>query len=143
MKTVILQKLENITNCLSRIESKKPFTLEELKTNYDIQDTISINLQRAIQAAIDLASHIISEKNARTPQDSGDTFVVLSEIGVIDKHMSNLMIKASGFRNAIVHEYDGIDWIVVHTVCEKHLNLFKDFAKTVLKYAVDQNSSKK
>ncbi len=143
MKTVVLQKLENITNCLSRIESKKPFTLEELKTNYDIQDTISINLQRAIQAAIDLASHIISETNARTPKDSGDTFVILSEIEIIDRNMADLMIKASGFRNAIVHEYDGIDWIVVHTVCEKHLNLFKDFAKIILKYAVDPNTTKK
>ncbi len=133
MKNVVLQKLENIANCVNRIESKKPFTVDDLKLNFDIQDTISINLQRAIQAATDLAAHIISEKNGRTPKDMGDTFTVLNELNLIDKNLSELMIKATGFRNAIVHEYDGIDWVVVHTVCENHLHLFKDFSKSILK----------
>jgi len=137
MKTIILQKLENITNCINRIESKQPFTIADLKSNFDIQDTVSINLQRAIQAATDLAAHIISEKNGRTPKDTGDTFVVLHELGLIDKNISNLMIKATGFRNAIVHEYDGIDWVIVHTVCENHLNLFRDFSKIILQNAIN------
>jgi uncharacterized protein YutE (UPF0331/DUF86 family) len=137
MKSIILQKLENIANCISRIESKQPFSVEVLKSDFDIQDTISINLQRAIQAATDLAAHIIAEKNGRTPKDTGDAFLVLHEMGIIDKPLSILMIKATGFRNAIVHEYDGIDWIIVHTVCEKHLHLFRDFSKTILKNAID------
>lgn len=137
MKSIILQKLENIANCINRIESKQPFSVEDLKSNFDIQDTISINLQRAIQAATDLAAHIISERNGRTPKDTGDAFVVLQEMKIIEEPLSRLMIKATGFRNAIVHEYDGIDWVIVHTVCENHLHLFRDFSNTILKNAID------
>lgn len=132
MKTVILQKLENITNCLNRIESKKPFTLEQLKSNFDLQDTITVNLQRAIQSSIDLANHIGSENNARTPKDMADSFVVLYEIGLIDQSLCNQFIKATGFRNALVHEYDGIDWAIVYNIANQHLDLFKNYMKVIL-----------
>lgn len=132
MKTVILQKLENITNCLSRIESKIPFTQEQLKTNFDLQDTITVNLQRAIQASIDLANHIASESNARTPKDMADSFIVLHELGLLDLQICNQLVKATGFRNVLVHEYDGIDWNIVFNIATQHLDLFKNFMRIIV-----------
>ena len=41
---VVRRKLESLRRCIQRIELKKPATVETLKTDYDIQDIISLNL---------------------------------------------------------------------------------------------------
>ena len=57
---VINNKCDIITRCLKRIREKTPSTAEILADDVDAQDIISVNLQRAIQAAVDIASHLIS-----------------------------------------------------------------------------------
>jgi uncharacterized protein YutE (UPF0331/DUF86 family) len=61
-KDLIRQKVGNIQNCLNSIrkytDNLNPASLEDLKT----QDAVVINLERAIQASVDIAAHIVSEK---------------------------------------------------------------------------------
>ncbi len=46
---VILAKLESLQRCISRIEEKTPLKVEILESDYDIQDIISLNLERTVQ----------------------------------------------------------------------------------------------
>ena len=46
---MLAPKLDALARCLARIESKSPFTLERLRSDADLQDIISVNLERAIQ----------------------------------------------------------------------------------------------
>lgn len=132
-KDVILNKLENIKNCIERIESKLPFTLHDLKNNYDLQDTVTINIQRAIQSAIDASAYICSEKNFKTPGEMAEGFKILESHGLLSKVTSEKMIKAVGMRNVLVHEYTGINWEKVFAVCFSHLIDFKEFSSEILK----------
>ncbi len=74
MDDVVLNKLESLTRCIGRIESKQPFSVEQLKNNYDLQDIISINLERAIQLCVDIGSHILAIKNLPAPNSLRTTF---------------------------------------------------------------------
>jgi uncharacterized protein YutE (UPF0331/DUF86 family) len=38
------------------------------------------------------------------------------------------MKKAVGFRNIAIHNYDAIDCHIVHSICQRNLNDFRDFA---------------
>ncbi len=41
------------------------------------------------------------------------------------------MKKAVGFRNVAVHNYEAIDWAIVHAICHRHLSDFNEFARAV------------
>lgn len=130
-KNVVLLKLEQIQNCVERIESKLPFTLEELEGDFDLQDVVSVNLQRAIQVSVDLAGHLLTETNQRAPETMADAFRSLCRLTVLGPDLTDSLVKAIGLRNALVHEYDGIRWEVVHEVSHKHLGVFRDYARTI------------
>ncbi|MDQ7002736.1 MAG: DUF86 domain-containing protein [Ghiorsea sp.] len=41
------------------------------------------------------------------------------------------MRKSVGFRNIAVHQYETIDWQVMHAICKHHVGDFLAFAKAV------------
>ena len=133
-QATLLSKLTNLKNFILRIENKKPFSLDDLKLNYDLQDIISLNLQRAIQACVDISAFIISESEKRPPETMADSFLILNNLGVVSKEIESIMIKAVGMRNVHVHEYTEIDWTAVYRVVSEHLNIFKEFTEAILKY---------
>ena len=58
----MLNKTSVIERCIKRIEEVYENNPEHLK-NYTKQDSIILNIQRASEAAIDLAMYIVSEKS--------------------------------------------------------------------------------
>lgn len=129
---VIYNKIEVIERCLKRIHEEYDDNPENLK-NYTKQDSIILNIQRACEASIDLAMHIVSEKKLGIPQNSMDAFEVMNSYGLIgDKLMKDLKAMV-GFRNIAVHNYQAINLKVVEEVIEKHINDLKEFTTIVLK----------
>ena len=64
---VVEEKLESLRRCLARIEDRCPPSLEALEQDIDAQDIVSVNLTRAVQLAVDLAAHILSESSIPPP----------------------------------------------------------------------------
>ena len=58
---VIYNKIETIERCIERVKEVYGGNFENLK-DYTKQDSIILNIQRACEASIDLAMHIVSEK---------------------------------------------------------------------------------
>lgn len=134
MTTAVLnQKVESLRNCIERIESKKPFTADDLRNNFDLQDIISINLERAVQISVDIASHLLAESSGPTPTTMADSFAYLHQSNIISEKTAQSLIKATGLRNLLVHEYSKIDWAIVATVANSHLDTFRNFALEISK----------
>ena len=129
---LILGKLENLSRCLARIEEKTPATAEELKADFDRQDIISVNLELAVQACVDVGMHVISQRNLLLPDSMAGTFLSLATLSVIDKQTAVAMGKAVGFRNTAVHAYRVINWDIVFSICTKHLDDFRAFARQIM-----------
>jgi uncharacterized protein YutE (UPF0331/DUF86 family) len=132
---IILDKLASLKRCVERVESKTPQTSKELTDNLDLQDIISLNLQRAVQICVDIAAHINADLDARPPASMADAFDNLSKKGIIDSRLCERMKKSIGYRNIAVHEYSTIDWNIVFLVSTKHLIDFREFAKSIYPYA--------
>jgi uncharacterized protein YutE (UPF0331/DUF86 family) len=63
----------------------------------------------------------------------GEAFATLSKEGVVSAEISVQMQKAVGFRNIAVHQYQSIDWQIVHAICQpQYLGHFENFAREVL-----------
>jgi uncharacterized protein YutE (UPF0331/DUF86 family) len=131
--TLVLEpKLDSLARCIGRIENKLPFSEAELRTNLDLQDVISINLERAVQLSVDIASVVISYTQTPVPSTMAEAFDALHSLGWIDAETAQRMRKAVGFRNISVHEYEKIDWVIVHRIATSHLDDFKKFANQVV-----------
>lgn len=123
---VIINKIETIERCLNRINEVYDGKMENLN-DYTKQDSIILNIQRACEAAIDLAMHIVSEKNLGVPQNSRDSFEVLNHNMIINDELNKKMKAMVGFRNIAVHDYKALNLKVVQAIIEKNLNDFRDY----------------
>ncbi|SFD26695.1 type VII toxin-antitoxin system HepT family RNase toxin [Clostridium uliginosum] len=123
---VILNKIETIERCLNRIKEVYNNNPENLN-DYTKQDSVILNIQRACEAAIDLAMHIVSEKNLGIPQNSRDSFEVLNANNIIDDSLNKKMKSMVGFRNIAVHDYKTLSLKVVQVIIENHLKDFNDY----------------
>lgn len=129
---VILNKYSIIERCIKRIKEIYENNPENLK-DYNKQDVIVLNLQRACQAAIDIAMYIISVKNIGIPQSKKGAFTVLEENNIITPEMAKNMRGMLGFRNIAVHEYQELDLSIIQSIIENHLQDLLDFAREMLK----------
>ena len=131
-REVIEQKLESLRHCLQRIQEKCPSSAEILAKDFDMQDIVALNLTRAIQLCVDIGAHLIATMDTSPPVTMGQTFDVLADLGVINIELAIRMKKAVGFRNIAVHNYEAINWQIVHAISTRHLSDFKNFAQAVI-----------
>lgn len=130
-REVVEQKLESLRRCLQRIELKCPAESVTLMTDFDLQDIVSLNLSRAVQLCVDIGAHLISGLDVPPPDTMGQTFDRLAQAGMLSVALALSLKKAVGFRNIAVHNYDAINWHIVHSIVKNHLDDFTEFAKTV------------
>jgi len=130
-REVVEQKLESLRRCLRRIETKCPADAATLVADMDIQDIVSLNLSRAVQISVDIGAHLIAGMEVPPPDTMGQTFDLLAQEGVLNGELASNLKKAVGFRNIAVHNYESIDWNIVHSIVKYHLADFSEFAKVV------------
>ena len=129
-QSLIDQKLESLRRCLHRLETRCPADIEILLRDLDAQDVVALNLTRAVQLCVDLASHWLSSHQKQTaPRTMGQAFDRLAEAGMITPQVAKNMRKAVGFRNIVIHNYEDIDWNIVFSICQTRLDDFRQFAK--------------
>ena len=130
-KEVISAKIESLRRCIRRIEEKTPATAEALLEDNDLQDIICINLERAVQVCVDLASHIIAESDMPAAASMAESFGQLQTLGILPSDLASRMKKAVGFRNIAVHAYQQINWKIVYAIITTRLSDFIGYAKAV------------
>ncbi len=130
---VILNKINVIERCIIRIKDVYANDSANLK-DYTKQDSIILNIQRACEASIDLAMHVIAEKRLGLPQTSRDAFDLLQSHLIIEENMAKQLKAMVGFRNIAVHDYQTINLDILIQIIENHLADFSDYAKKILEY---------
>ncbi|HBZ29826.1 MAG TPA: hypothetical protein DEO56_04440, partial [Nitrosomonas nitrosa] len=87
------------------------------------------------QLSVDIGSHIVSHTDHEAPQTMGRVFTLLQEIGAISASTCCRLVKAVGFRNVAIHQYEVINWAIVYAVCERSIQDFRQFALEISRYA--------
>lgn len=130
---VILNKIATIEKCLLRINEEYHADKETFQSNYTRQDSVILNLERASQASIDIATHIIKNKKLGLPNSSRELFSLLLENHMISQKVCSQMQSMVGFRNIAVHDYQNINLEIVVAIIEKHLSDFEHFVQEIFK----------
>jgi uncharacterized protein YutE (UPF0331/DUF86 family) len=131
-RELIEQKIESLRRCVERVRQKCPATPAALASDPDAQDILTLNLTRAIQLCVDIGAHLIATADNPAPGTMGQTFDVLTDMGVISGELALRMKKAVGFRNIAVHNYEAINWQIAHLIATRHMQDFTAFAAAVV-----------
>lgn len=130
---VIVNKISVIERCIKRIQDVYANDPSNLK-DYTKQDSIILNIQRACEASIDLAMHIVSEQRLGLPQTSRDAFDMLQSHSIIDEDIAKRLKAMVGFRNIAVHDYQTLNIEILKQIVDKHLGDFTDYTKQILHF---------
>lgn len=128
---IIYNKLNTIERCIIRVKEVYAENEDNLE-DYTKQDSIILNLQRACEACIDLAMHIVATKRLGIPQNSRDAFELMSQNNLISEDTMLRLKRMVGFRNIAIHDYQTIQLPIVKEILDKHLEDFKQFSQEIL-----------
>ena len=131
-RRMVVEKLAHARASLEKLKQRRRIGLEELLRDTDAQDIVLRNLQVAIQACIDIGSHVISDEGWEIPGSLADIFEILHEKGVIPLSLMQKLISMAGFRNIVIHEYARIDIRKVREILKKGLRDFDKFMEIIV-----------
>jgi uncharacterized protein YutE (UPF0331/DUF86 family) len=138
MPDVVLNKIQTIERCLMRIREEYVGFEDTFEENHTKQDSVILNLERASQASIDIATHIVKAKKLGLPNTSRELFDMLLEANIISKDVCKQMQGMVGFRNIAVHDYQNLNIEIVVAIVEKHLGDFEEYVREVFSGYLDE-----
>ena len=126
---LLAKRLAAIDTCVRELrELARPYAI---RADVREQRFVEHTLQLAIQAALDAASHIVSDERLGEPRTNRELFTLLARAGWIDAELSAKLANMAGFRNILVHGYDAVDLAVVEEVVAHRLDDLLQFAEVV------------
>lgn len=119
-KELVLKKLAVIETSVHELRTVA--NLELLETDIREARFIERTLQIAVQATLDVASHIVSDERLGEPETNRALFALLARSHFIDSALAQKLSSMAGFRNVLVHAYDTIQHPIVRDIVENHLD---------------------
>ncbi|MDX1607087.1 MAG: DUF86 domain-containing protein [Candidatus Competibacterales bacterium] len=126
---LIEKKLAFIETCVRELrELCRPALLTE-----DIREQrfAAHTLQIAIQAAQDVASHIVSEQRLGEPETNHELFDLLAANGWLTSGQVDVMHRMIGFRNVVVHGYQRFDPRILQDIVLNRLDDLPGFIREI------------
>ncbi len=132
---VIVNKAAVIERCLARVNEEYAADPLGWRQNLTRQDSIILNLQRACEAAIDLAMHLVRVRRLGVPQETRQAFQLLTSAGLLPDELGQRLQRMVGFRNVAVHDYQKLHLDIVQAIVEQRLDDFRAFTRAALALA--------
>jgi uncharacterized protein YutE (UPF0331/DUF86 family) len=106
----------------------------EFRRNKERQYAVLHALQLAIEAAVEIATHICSADSLGAPATYAEAFALLEAGRVIDHTLADDLMRMARFRNRIVHFYAEVDLGDVHRILQERLGDFDRYLLAVETY---------
>ncbi len=126
---LLAKKLAFIETCMRELRDLA--RIEMIDSDVREARFVEHTLQLAIQAALDVASHIVSERRLGEPETNQQLFVLLARDGWLGDELVGPLRAMAGFRNVLVHGYTDVDHAIVKDVFHHHLGDLVTFVDSV------------
>ena len=117
---LVEKKLAFIDTCVRELRQLS----QPERLAHDIREErfVAYTLQIAIQAALDIASHIVSDGRLGEPQTNRELFDLLQQHHWLSSQLTDIMRQMVGFRNIVVHGYQSVDLQIMRHFVEHRLD---------------------
>lgn len=129
---VLINKAAAIERTVARAREEYERAPDSFVSDFTRQDAAILNIQRACEAALDMANHLIRRDKLGVPQSARDTFALLASAGVIPPELADSLKAMVGFRNIAVHDYQKLHLPIVVSIITQHLDDFLLFSRLIL-----------
>jgi uncharacterized protein YutE (UPF0331/DUF86 family) len=92
---------------------------------------VAYTLQIAIQAALDVAAHIVTDERLGEPRTNRDLFELLERHGWVPPQLATSLRDMVGFRNIVVHGYERVNGAIVEEIVRDHLDDLLAFVSAI------------
>lgn len=117
---LVEKKLAFIETCVRELRQlSQP---ERIADDIREERFVAYTLQIAIQAALDIASHIVSDERLGEPQTNSALFELLRQHHWLSPQLTTIMRQMVGFRNIVVHGYQSVDRQIMRDIVEHRLD---------------------
>jgi uncharacterized protein YutE (UPF0331/DUF86 family) len=111
---------------LSELRKENP-TLDRYRNSWKDKDSAERNLQKIVEAIIDIGKMLLAQKKLKEPSNNREVFLILQENQIFPSKLIPLADKMIGMRNIIVHSYDRINDEIVYGVLKMNLYISMSF----------------
>lgn len=128
-RDLVEKKLARIVSAVSDL--RRLARLEAIRHDVREERFIEHTLQLAVQAVLDVASHVVSDESLGEPATNRELFTLLARAGWLESALADRLSLMAGFRNVLVHGYDDVDLGVVEDVVRNRLDDLLEFVAIV------------
>jgi uncharacterized protein YutE (UPF0331/DUF86 family) len=136
----VTEHLQRLVQYLIELEDIGKTPVSQFTRNNLLIAATERYLQLSIESCINIGNRIISieqfSKGIKAPESYSDIFIQLERLGLINKDLSENLIKMTKFRNRLVHLYWDVDPSTLHDYLINNLQDFHLFIKQVNNYFV-------
>jgi uncharacterized protein YutE (UPF0331/DUF86 family) len=126
---LIAKKLAEIETYVRELRTL--VSIEKIDTEVKEERFAAHTLQLAIQNALDVASHIVSDEGLGEPQTNQELFALLERNDWLPAALARDLRSMTGFRNILVHGYQKLNREVLKDVLQNHLSDLIDFVQAI------------
>jgi uncharacterized protein YutE (UPF0331/DUF86 family) len=126
---LVEKKLAFIDTCVRELRQLS----QPERIAHDIREErfVAYTLQIAIQAALDIASHIVSDGRLGEPCTNRELFDLLQQHHWLSPQLTDIMRQMVGFRNIVVHGYQSVDLQITRHIVEHRLDNLLAFTNAI------------
>ena len=132
-RELVLRKIAGLEEYLAQLEEFRGVTAEAYRGEWKTQRIVDRTLHFAIETCLDLAEHMIADRQLRVPTSHAETFDILREAGLIEDPLGPSLAQMARFRNLLVHDYARIDAERVVRILNEDLGDLQRFKDAVLR----------
>ena len=106
---VLRRRIDALLQYLGRLEGFRQVERDAFVAEPDTHQLAERYLHLAIEAALDIANHVIADRGYEAPETYRDAFAILAKHGFLPSDLAQRLQSWAGFRNILVHAYLDVD----------------------------------
>ncbi len=131
-RDLLINKTATLEHAVRRAEEEYSKNSTSFDNDQTRIDAAILNIERACEAALDIANHLIRSRKLGMPQSPQEAFELLEQASLIPSDLAEKMKEITDFCHLAIHDDQAIRPSMVISIIEKRLNDLLTFSKTLL-----------
>jgi uncharacterized protein YutE (UPF0331/DUF86 family) len=127
-RDVLTRRLLVLAECLRELERPAASDAAKLAADAVLRAAVERWLQVAIEACVDMASHVVADEGWTPPSTGREALLLLASHGRLPLDLAQRLGAAVGLRNILVHDYVTVDLAQLAATVRDDLGDLRTFA---------------
>jgi uncharacterized protein YutE (UPF0331/DUF86 family) len=112
-RDLIRRRLALLDVYLDQLAPYRTLDVAAYERDWKTQRIVERTLHLAIETCMDVADHVVADRQLRIPETGAESFEILGDAHIIPPELGRALALMVGFRNILVHDYTRLDPSIV------------------------------